>query len=235
MAGLQIDIDITGYLKQVDQARSRDIPFATAKALTRTAQDAQIEVKRDITRLFTLRNSWTVDNIRITPAQKLSWPITAEVYTSTANSATGAPDYLVRQEDGGERIPFGGRTYFAIPTSFLRQLAGGDRSPIPPALRPRALLELAQTDGKYTNRKGKLSRQSTLTREYYFFKVIFKSGAPGIMARHVNDTRGAAVPLYVFVTSANIRKRLNMQQQVEQIAAERFSVHWDDAWDAIGG
>jgi hypothetical protein len=234
MPDLRVDIDISGYVAQVDQARSRDIPFVTAKALTRTAQDGQIEMKRRVGQIFKLRNSWTINNIKIVPAQKLSWPIQAEVFTDTANSRTGAPDYLVGQEEGAERVPIGGRQHLAIPTENLYKLIGGRDKPIPDEFRPRALLALADNQGRYVDRRGR-NRRSAQSREYYFFEVTFKSGATGIMARHFNDRRDAAVVLYIFVHEGNIRKRLNMQETVQQIAEQRFEQHWDDAWDAING
>ena len=240
MAGVKVDIDISGYVEQVSQARSKDIPFATAKALTRVAQDAQIEVRRDVQRLFHLRNTWTQQGIRITPAQKLSWPIQSEVYTATANEKTGAPDYLIRQDDGGEKVPFAGG-HIAIPTKYLRAVAP---NAIPDPLRPRNLLPIgAKLNEAY---KGRFDGPSTGpafqrlagrrldalgSREFIAFLKYDRAGTLCIFVRR----RGSrdVEPWYVLVTSGRVRPVLEMAETVAKVVTERFEQHWDDAWDAI--
>jgi hypothetical protein len=229
MAGLRVEIDITGYVEEVDEARSKDIPFATAKALTRTAQDAQIEVKRDIGRLFTLRNSWTQQNIKITPAQKLSWPIEAEVYTDTGNAS--APDYLVAQEDAALKVPHDGHLHVAIPTQILRSLIGKG-TVIPAALRPNELL--AAFTGTHVSRRSKADVRTPKSQQYEGFKA-YSRGNLYIFVRRPNEKRGEILPFYLLVEETKVRAVLGMQETVERVAAERFEQHWDDAWAEIGG
>lgn len=240
---IAVSIDISGYVENVTQARARDIPFATAKALTRTVQDAQIEMRRDVQREFALRNSWTQDGIRITPADKLQWPITAEVYTDTGNDS--APDYLVLQEDGGDKQHHGSEFDFAIPTRYLRRYAP---TTIPTPMRARNLLPvdvpiglpvrgmlyapMTGTRGRYWSRIGTRKMKQIGSSNYVAFKQYDRRGTLCIFVRI--DGNREAEPWYVLSPRAHVRAALNMLPTVEAIAEDRFEQHWDDAWEAIG-
>lgn len=205
---------------------AKQLPFAIARTLTTLAGKGQESTRDEIeSGIFQLRNDWTRRNVKITPATKASQ--TAEVYTDTSNWATKAPDYLEGQEEGKNRVPVNGRQHIAIPTKYLVLLNGGPNRPIPDWLRPRALLALAESGGKHTNRRGREVRGNGQTRGYYFFKVTFKSGATGIMCRAVTDAPNAAVPLYIFVSQASIRKRLHMAEDVDKAVADNLAEVWD--------
>lgn len=225
MPDIKVDIDISGYVEQVEQAQQKNIPFATAKALTRTAMDGQIEVKRDIQRKFTLRNDWTQRGIRITPAEKLSWPITAEVYTDTGTDA--APDYLLGQEDGGEKVPHNGHSYIAIPTKWLREIIGNS-TVIPAALRPKELL--AAFTATHVSRRSKKDVRTPIAQQYVGFKQYYKEHLY-IFVRRPNGRD--IFPLYLLKPEVSVRAVLDMGQTVSSVANDRFAAHWDDAWDEI--
>lgn len=243
MASVSVSIDISGYLENVEAARNKDIPYATALTLTRVAQDGQIEMRRQVAQKFKLRNAWTQQGIKITPAEKVSWPITAEVYTDTANATSGAPDYLVKQEDGGEKVPFGGRQHIAIPTKYLRKYAP---SIIPDPMRPRNLLPPdAKLGAGYKGRfdgpssgqrfqKVGVKRMAALgSREFVAFLQVDKAGTVCIFVR--SGSKRDAEPWYVLVPEAHIRAVLGMDVIVQEVADSRFETHWDDAWDSIRG
>ena len=120
---IQINATITNAMRGFE----RQIPFATALALTRTAQDAQAEVRGQLPSRFRLRNGWTMRNIKIAGAQKASLEATIT-----------APDYMAKQETG--ETEHARKRYLAAPAPTI----GNDR--IPPArLRPRSLLSQPRT------------------------------------------------------------------------------------------
>lgn len=207
---VKLTVNVDGPRAGLKMLKDEQLPFTIARTLTMCAQDGQASTRVDEQTHFKLRNDWTVQNTKITPATKQK--LVSEVYTDTENRATGAPDYLERQDEGGERIPIGGHTYLAIPTTYMRKLTGD--GPIPAELRPKALLDLAGNGGRYKTRGGKMRGLSAKVRGMYFFKVTFKSGSLGIMGREATDTD--AYPMYIFVTHANIRKRISVLEDVQQ-------------------
>ncbi|MBF0322365.1 MAG: hypothetical protein HQL62_05385 [Magnetococcales bacterium] len=76
----------------------KQLRFATAQALTRTTQDAQEEVKRQLPERFTIRTGWLARGIRIRPASRNN--LKASVLVKDA--------FMALQETGGDKTsPFG--------------------------------------------------------------------------------------------------------------------------------
>lgn len=121
--------DISQVLTANSDLISKQLPFATARGLTLTAQDAQAAIKAQMPSEFTLRNTWSQRGIIIQPASKNVIP---------ARSAVMVGDiwnYLFLQEPGGEKVPLSAQ-HLAVPedirTSPTQVLRRG--------LRPKALL-----------------------------------------------------------------------------------------------
>jgi hypothetical protein len=213
----------------VRDLETKQLPFVLAKSLTDTAKDSQAEVKRNVRAAFKLRNTWTESGIRIKPADKRGnqGRIEADVHTDTANRKTGAPDYLGRQEEGGEKVPFGGHQFIAVPTRYLRQMAPGV---IPAELRPRNLL--GATGGKFatSNRKGQtVNRRQVRVRGFVFFVQKLRGGDMAIMGRYITDRD--AYPFYLLIRSARVkRSHMEMVKTVTRVANDRFGRHWDENW-----
>ncbi len=203
-----------------------------AKTLTDTARDAQADVKRNVSRAFKLRNTWTTQGIRIKPASKngKDGRIEADVHTDTANRKTGAPDYLGRQEDGGTKVPYGNHEYLAVPTKYLRQMAPGI---IPAELRPRALLGAVGGRFSATNRRGQVAiRNQKIVNGFVFFIQKLRGGDLAIMGRPFQERY--AYPYYLLIRSANVRRsQLDMENTVERTVQDRFARHWESNWKAL--
>jgi hypothetical protein len=102
----------------------RQLPFATALALTRTAQEIQAEVRAELPQRFTIRNDWVSKGIRIEKATKQN--LEATVYSKDA--------FMVLQETGGVKTSRG--TAQGIPMD----VKASARGIVPKGLWPRALL-----------------------------------------------------------------------------------------------
>lgn len=70
MIDVTVRFDTRDYKRQVEGFLRDQLPFATALALTRTAQRAQEALKVELRRDFTLRTKWVSKGIRIRPAKK---------------------------------------------------------------------------------------------------------------------------------------------------------------------
>jgi hypothetical protein len=230
MADFKVTVDATPFIAARRDFEKKQLPFALASTLTAVAQDAQKAMQNNVRNAFRNRNTWTVQGIRIKPADRNTHPVQADVHTDTANRKTGAPDYLGRQEDGGEKVPVQGRHFIAVPTKYLRVLAPGV---IPAELRPRALL--GAVNGRYgrTKRNGQIALQpQTLVKGFVFFLAKLKSGHMAILGRHTKDRD--AYPFYLLISEAHIKKSgLRMEETVKKIANERFADRWDSTWNRI--
>lgn len=228
MALVNIKVDVDGPLRGCRELREQQIPFTIARALTMTAIDARDASRDKEGAVFELRNDWTQSRTLTEMATKEN--LTAAVYTDTANRRTGAPDYMELQDEGGVKSPtsysvrYGGNSYIAVPTKYLRQMVGGI---IPAKYRPSQILANS-FPGPPT--RGQLRTRKRLIREgVYYFIVRFKSGALGIMERSATDPRDAARPMYVLITEAHVRGRHPVDEVVIKTAEANFPANFSKA------
>jgi hypothetical protein len=110
---IKVDIDGLDATKQHFTNLTKQLPFATALALTRTAKEVQREEIAHIRNEFTVRGSWLREGGRfgvgITPASKENLVAVVE---------TRAP-WLEAHEEGTVRTPEG--AHFAIPQKDVRR------------------------------------------------------------------------------------------------------------------
>ena len=90
----------------------KQIRYATAVALTRTAKDAQAEVRRQLPERFTIRTGWVAKGIRIKPARK----------NDLESSVRVMDEFMALQETGG-----------------LRRSRSGEAAAVPIGARPTPL------------------------------------------------------------------------------------------------
>ena len=116
--------DVDRFTHNMDDAARRHVPFALARALTKTAQDAQGDVRADLPNRYTLRNNWVSNGIRITPATK-----------SVPQAVVGSLEpFMERQERGGTKRARS-HSRVAVPVNAKRN----KRDMIPRGQRPGAL------------------------------------------------------------------------------------------------
>ncbi len=216
MPAISIKVDIDGPRAALENLRAEQLPFTIARSLTIAAQSGQAVAREEEATVFKLRNDWTTRNTKIKAATKQN--LVAEVYTDTANRATGAPDYLPGQQSGREKVPVNGRQHIAIPTEYLKKMVGDGI--IPQELRPKALLAYAQNGGKRMTRGGKLRSQSARIRGMVFFLQRLQSGAYAIFGRYMTDRE--AYPMYLLVSEVHIRGRFPMEATVEKRVQDIF-------------
>jgi hypothetical protein len=244
---VKLKVDVDGPLRGIRMLKDEQLPFTIARSLTMTAQDAQKTVRGVERFVFQLRNDWTVQNTKITPATKQT--LMAEVYTDTGNRKTGAPDYLPPQESGGEKVPVGGHQFLAIPTRYLYKYTSRNR-PIPDNLRPKALLPPdAQAGVRYSGgfvagrgegikrAIGKATMKRLKTGEFEAFVQTAKSGTVCIFVKHGGlGFSGAqdAEPWYILVREAHIRPRFPITEIVTQVVDKTFSANFTRAAAEVG-
>lgn len=88
--------------RQLDDLARRQLPFATARALTRTALEVRDAEKREMGRVFDRPTRWTMNSLYVKPATKQS--LSARVWLKdSAHKGTPADKYLAPEITGGSR------------------------------------------------------------------------------------------------------------------------------------
>jgi hypothetical protein len=121
---IRVTTDLSRFILAMNRTAERQVPFALARALTMTAQDAQADVKAQLPKRFTLRNNWVSSGIRIKPATK-----------GTPEAIVGSLEpFMERQELGGTKQARA-HSRVAVPVNVKRS----KRDRIPKGQRPAAL------------------------------------------------------------------------------------------------
>lgn len=198
---IYIDVNVPDAIHSLERVVRKQVPFATALALTWTAADAQEAVRDDLPEHFTIRNTWVSKGIRIEPARKADWPnMSARIYSRD--------DFMARQEFGGLKVPRGHS--LAIPTKEMLARAGGKRGIIRKKSRPKALLR---------DRAGAHRRT---------FIATMGDGTRGIVRRR-SKKRLPIDLLYTLVPSARVKPRWDFEPTVREQVQRHFERHFGRA------
>lgn len=245
-----IEIKVTGGLERMvsDWSRiaSSQIPFATALALTRTAQEAKREVERQLPMAIDRPTPWTMRGFRLWPATKAR--LRAEVdFRDSFGKGSHARDYLSPQVFGGARklkafersldrvglLPSG---YAAVPGEAAKIDSYGNmhRGQIVQVLSyMRAFSEQGSKANITDKRKASLARGSKSNRGIAYFVGRPGNGRLplGIWQRTHFGALGTSIrPLVIFVKSPTYRIRFNVPGIANRVAAQRFEANMAKAW-----
>jgi hypothetical protein len=195
MIRLDIKSNIKQFTRHLDQIQKKQVPFATARALTWTAKETQGALQGQMPIIFNVTRKWWLQRqptgIKVKPAKKLD-PV-AIVYSNA---------YFARlQEEGGIKQPFKGAG-FLVPTEQVPKY--GRRS-------GGAAKVLA---GKKILRKaGQAGGDPIMT---------MPNGCKGIFRRR-GKKRLPIERLYSFVPEAKITERMNFKALAAQTAKRQFA------------
>lgn len=93
----------------LDDVARKQIPFASALALTRLANDARADVRGSLNQYFNIRRGWVAKGIQTESARKMDWPMQQSVVGTK-------DDFMARQELGGDKVGRSGKN-LAMPTT----------------------------------------------------------------------------------------------------------------------
>lgn len=137
IVGVRVRTNFAAAVDWLNMLATRQVPFATAKALTMTARDVRDVVRADLPKHFKLRGGWVARGITIQPASKSDWP-------HCIARAGSRDQFMELQETGGTKRPTKGAKNVSIPTAVTtRRRNGGGR--LPQSAKPRALLDRKDT------------------------------------------------------------------------------------------
>lgn len=122
---IEVRDNLVDFERKLTKLEKKDLPFATAVALTRTMQDAQTSIIRAIPHIFRTTKKWWLKQqptgVKIRGANFRAAKLTASVFTKAYFAAL--------QEDGGIKTPHRGKL-LAVPTASVpksRRKSGGAR------------------------------------------------------------------------------------------------------------
>lgn len=209
---ITVKIDDRG-LKQFTEAMEKQVPFATALALTRTAGQGQDRVREELPKHFTLRNKFTEGSIRFKRAEKRDWP------NCKAIVGTISP-YLEIQEEGGDKTADG--KAFAIPKGIRRS----DKTQVSRAKWPGKILPKNSAIPGGGRTKGAVNGKRSKPKPF----LIREKDGVGVYIR--TDKKGKLKRLFRLTRKTlHVKRRDWLQAPVEAIVRENLGKNFDKALD----
>lgn len=226
-------------LKTRMSAYEKQFPYATALALTRTAQAGQAAVVRSMQNRFDRPTPWTLRGTYIKPASYRDATPEAEVFLKTdAYGGTPAVKYLYPEVRGGKRnikryeraLQVAGilpRGMFTVPGTKVKLDRYGNMSA---GLINAMLSQLRVNPDAYQN--ATTSKRSRRTRKLRGGFFVVRKGdrlkPEGVWYRNPTQKR-TVYPFLVFVSRAGYRPTLPFDDVVRTEFNQSFAVNFGDA------
>jgi hypothetical protein len=233
--------DIKDIEKHLSASAKRHLPFATALALTRTAQFAQQKIKEEIARSFDRPKPYTLGATYVQPATKQRLWAMVKIKDEAFKSLPPIK-WLAAEIYGGQRKHKAFETLliragampansYAIPT----KAAGADQyGNIPASELNRMLSDLQARRDPYQNStpasRGRRARSRTKRPAFYFstYPVTARTAhlAPGVYKRTHFGVGAAIKPIVVFASKARYRRRLKFFETADQVSRMRWPIEF---------
>ena len=241
MIKISVYTDISGLVRKMDLAK-RQVPFATALALTKTAQGVKTDLVAAMSSTFEQPTSYTLGSLQVGRATKAD-PV-ATVGVKGGSTGVGAIRYLRPEVYGGERahaidallrpigLPPAGM--YAVPGKAAK-LSGARRIDI------SWLRSLVADIGEQgvVNARGIVTRGSKGSKrrkgqgknlEYFVLTERWGKLLPGIYGRRSGRPSGA-FPLVIFVRRPKYRAKFDFYGIATRAAVARFPAEFRSAVD----
>jgi hypothetical protein len=208
---ISVKVDLSGLERMLQRLEKKQVPYATALALTRTAQDAATALNAELPQYISKPTSFTQKAFTQRKAEKHD--LRAVVFAKGVQAK-----YLRYQVLGGDRAP--NKKAQRLPSNINLNAFGN----IPRGEITR-LIALAKAGGRLTKYKGKkLGISSKLD---LFYGDPGHGKPPGIYKRVVQGGQHILVPLIVFTQqSVHYKPRFPMRAIVQRVVNQRFRAHF---------
>ena len=211
MIEISVRHDLSKAIARLNRLQREQLPFATAKALTRTAQDVQTAIPPMLKRVLEAPVPFTTRAPTfVVRAEKRQWPACKAVVAFKDRQAA----YLAALLKGG------GRELKRVETKFKGR-----------AVVPGVGIEL--------DRYGNVPKKALLAivraadnggRGYAGGTVFVGRGKSGQLADGVYAVQGRALcPLLYFVDSPRYRRTIPLRETASEVVRARWAVNFNDA------
>lgn len=239
MAG-PVEISVRSNIKDIRRSLAtlvgKQMPYATALAVTRTAQDVKAAIEKEMSVVFDRPTRWTLNSLRLFPAKK-SNP-TAKVWMKNeADKATPPSRWLKPQIDGGQRedkrsermlkaagILPQGMAMVPGAGAVLDKYGNMSRGQITQILSGLAAFNTAGFTANASNSARSRAKGNAVR---YF--VLRKGGRPIGIAQRTGKSKSSIVVVMAFVSRPNYSKRLDFYGVADRVVAARLTANLDAA------
>ena len=232
-----IHINITDNIRQaigsLDAAFAKQVPFATAMALTRTAQAIPAAMGREAGSVFDRPRPFTTGAGAMYVKSATKQSLTAEAGYKDIQAR-----YLKWQIGGGARVQKGFERALAglglLPAGYLTTPGEGIKldafGNIPRAQLAQILGQLKSGSSIFAGRGKRMSRQGLFIVLPGATAPQARHLTPGIWRRIERGAERAAVPLIHYVDAAAYSPRLDFAATASRLVDARFPAHFAAAW-----
>lgn len=221
---VSIDHDLDEVRREIRDFSDRQVPFAIAKALTRTAEAARDRARTEMTRVFDRPKPFTLNSLYILKATKKSLEASVGI-KDVSSKGTPASRYLAPQIAGGDRQS---KRFERVLHSF-----GGGRGKA--QVVPGAGVPLDKHGNVSRGRVNTIlkrlrvagaGKSAQAQQEGYFMgRPEDRPDLPEGVWKH---ERSRLVPVLVFVRKVEYRSRFAIRDIVRQTVEDEFSGHFKE-------
>jgi hypothetical protein len=247
-----MQINVTTNIAQVQKAlkvQAKQVPFAMSVALNRTAEWAETNVRKEMTKVFDRPTRYFLRSLRVIRSTKTK--LQATVWFKDRNSAENSSDLVRPHIQGGGRatkpmeqrlqsaglMPAGWR---AVPGEAATIDAFGNMSKgqITQLLNVLGTYKEAGYNKANAATRARLAKGNVKKGVYGFEYFVNPVGStrgkhlqPGVYKR-VNTPFGSSLkPVLIFVRRAQYKVRLDFEGIVRRTVDQRFPAEFDAAFD----
>lgn len=217
----------------------KQIPFAVASALTRTAKEILEAEQKLLVASLDSPTAYTKGSLRFKRADKVS--LEASVSTKAPSAGNTNPaSFLAPEIEGGLRstkrferllqssglMPKGWR---AVPAKGVQLDAFGN---LPRALIGKLLkgLKGRMAQGPAAPTKGGKARKVKVSPYFVLLKTTGNK-PPGIWERRTDGSSRTATPVVIYVTESKYKKKLDFYGTAQRIAEQRLEKNFEEELD----
>jgi hypothetical protein len=238
---ITINVDTRSAVRELDNVQRRQVPFATARALTQTAKRVETELRNAMASAFESASPYTARAQFVAPATKTSLAATVGIKDKAPARGRSPANILAAHFEGGARGTKPLEKIFRqrgiLPAGWSLSTGEGmstDRYGNPKLATVQEILGALKTGMSLFKGKGKRA-----TRQGYFIVSPQRTNktshfkAPGIY-RRILDAQGekAAVPVFIFVSRTSYRKRIDLPRLAKSVVAREFQTIFNQSLNA---
>ena len=236
---ITVKSNLKEFLKSLDDVSKKHIPFATAKALTATAQEVKAEIAAEMEKVFENPTKWTLNSLYMKPATTKT--LAARVWVKNNKDGTGpSPENWLLPEVMG-----GPRKYKRFEKALkARGLMPGDKALMPTQFADidsngnvsigqitsiLSYLQAFEENGYRANMSKKGQKKFNNKRGFGYFAGA-PMGQPGGIWKRINFAKGTALrPIFLFVSLPQYKTRLDFFGIGDRVYRKSFNGHFIDA------